>query len=232
MDQVLITGPGRGGGNITTEIVRASGYYNFTEQVEDRNFFNHDKLPDRYGTKLATENKGFTHTNVVNVMHWNHGLKVLFAFRHPTANCMSKIVRGQPSSLGGDGEDQLAPDATVIGAIEAVNYAYDLFVDLVRAYPKRVEYVKLEDYLIFPPQVVNKVVRFLGIPKNDEMVKAHTKVRNKYISKRYRGRLEVFESMVHINWKTAYGGFFADKPMVMEEITRLTKHVRSGLGYN
>lgn len=209
--KVLISGAGRSGTNWLTEIIRASGAYRFTDVIEDRNFFNYDYLPNGYGTKLATENKGFTLENIRKVMSINSSLKILFAIRHPVDLCMAKIYRGQPSSQGGDGEDRLAPDATVKGAISAVKYSESILEELIKTYSNRVLAINLEDLIENTEVEIDKICKFLGIEKKEEMLTAYTKNRNTNHQKRYGDQVDKSQGNLRDNWQTVYNGFFADK---------------------
>lgn len=183
--QVLITGCGRSGTNWLTEIVRASGQYKFTDQIEDRGLFGKNKLPYRYGTKLATENKGFTSNALIKLMKENPKLQVLFSVRHPIDNAVAKIKRGQPSSKGGDGSDQLAPDATVDGATKAIKHMQKIYDDVSAEFGDRINFVRLEDMINDPYQATKDVAEFLQIPINAQMLTGNRNNRNEHHKQRY-----------------------------------------------
>jgi len=112
--QVIITGCGRSGTNLLLEMVRASEKYKFTPTVEDREFFNHEKLPTEYGSKIAVEWDSMTIESMLEIMEINHRLKILFSFRHPYDIILSKVYRGRPRFQGGDNDsEQTAKDGHI-----------------------------------------------------------------------------------------------------------------------
>ena len=149
--RVLVTGCGRGGTNLGIEVVRCLKIPT-TRNVEDRSFFQR-VLPASYATKLATENKGFTKESIKEKLKEYSDLKIVFMLRHPFDNVMSKIVRGQPRSLGGDNlTEQVMPDGTVDGASKALEYMYEIYNSLVTddIYKNRVLTVKMEELISEP----------------------------------------------------------------------------------
>lgn len=229
--KVLISGAGRSGTNWLTEIVRASDEFKFTEAVEDRNLFNYESLPGQYGTKLATENKGFNWKNMDKMMDKNKTLKVLFSVRHPVDLCMAKIKRGQPSSQGGDGSNKLAPDATVNGSIKAAKKMYKLSKKLKEKYPDRVMFVKLEDLIENTENEVKKIARFLGTGINDKMLNAQAFNRNTHHQKRYGGEIDKSQRNLFKRWNSVYNEFFKDKKDDLTKICNETKHIVEWMNY-
>ena len=210
--KILITGPGRGGTNWLTEIVRASSVFEFAKIVEDREFFNKNILPNLYGTKLATENKGFTWKALDKIMELNLDLFVMFSVRHPISNCMSKIVRGRPASQGGDSVVELiAPDATIQGATTAVLDMFSIYVEAKNKYPNRVLVIRMEDLITNLRIEIDTICKFLNINFTHSMLEAHTFIRNNYQKNRYGNQIRKEQSNIHKRWRTAYNGYFADK---------------------
>lgn len=231
--RVIITGPGRGGTNWVTEIVRASEKFKFTKAVEDRTLFEKKRpLPDKYGTKLATENVGFNEENIDKLMRFWDDMRLIFVFRHPIANCMAKIYRGQPSSRGGDGADKFAGDATAPTAIKAVKHAYDMYVFTKKRYPDRVTFIKLEDLILNNKSTVDYICQFLSIPPINAMYSAYKNNRNTYQKERYGDDIDKSQAFLHENWDSAYDGFFKGKIKQYENISRNVEHIGIALGYN
>lgn len=231
--RVLITGSGRTGTNWLTEIVRASEQFDFTKSIEDRQFFQHQSLPERYGTKLATENAGFDWYNINRMMEKYDDLKIIFSIRHPVSTCMSKIVRGQPSSRGGDASNSLAPDATVEGSIKAVCHTFDLFVKLKRKFPNRVIRIKLEDLIHgkHRDHQIKRICKFLKIEFKEEMLRAYQNTRNRYHKNRYGKKIDNSQKDIYKNWPVVYNGFFKNKRRDIDRIQESTKHIGEKFGY-
>lgn len=227
---VLITGPGRGGTNWTTELVRASGCFDFIGSPEDRKLLKREeKLPERYGTKLSTE--WFDWEGIDKLVEDNEGLKIIFSIRHPVSLCMAKIVRGQPSHQGGDGSHLLAPDGTVDGSIESVIHAYSVYINLKDKYKDRVMFVRLEDMIRDIDSIIKEVCLFLGIEPNASMNNAHKNNRNKHHQKRYGTSVDKSQAEIHKNWKTAYGRFFADRENDIKYIEETLRDISLYFGY-
>lgn len=229
--KVLITGPGRGGTNWTTEIVRCSPMFKFSSAVEDRSFFTRKRFDGNYATKLAIENAGFTWKNIDRVMTTHEDLMIIFSIRHPLANAMAKIVRGQPSSKGGDASNKLAPDATVEGAVASLVRASEIYSKLVAKYPSRVLLVKLEDLIENLDVEIDRLCGFLDIEFNDVMLNAHTLNRNKYQKKRYGDKIDKSQATIHTNWQTAYDGFFKNKENQIKVLKKKLGKVMMGFSY-
>ena len=99
--RVLISGTGRGGTNLLTELVRKITTLTFTKDVEDRKFFLKPTIRGNYGTKLTMDHPTFTIARARQALTTYPDLRILFSVRHPLDNCLSKIVRGQKASEGG-----------------------------------------------------------------------------------------------------------------------------------
>ena len=231
--RVVITGPGRGGTNWVTEVVRASGVFNFTKQVEDRKLFlRNDTLPDNYGTKLSTENEGVNVKNLSTLMNLYDDLYIIFTFRNPVANCMAKIYRGRPSSVGGDGSNIVSADGTVDTAIKAVSYSYKVYTKMKSLYLSRVHIVKLEDLILHNKEAVDGICNFLSISSNNDMYNAHKNNRNVYQKKRYGDKVDTTQVYLHKNWETAYDGFFKNRNKQIVKLNKSLISISNGLGYD
>jgi len=236
MDQykrVIVTGGGRGGTNWITEILRISNYYKFTTNVEDRQILGHDNLYAGYATKLATENKMMTFENINMLLKRYDDLKLVFSVRHPIDHCISKIYRGRPSSQGGDGSDQYAPDSTIAGSIAAVNYVYTLYKQLKNVYPNRIIFVKLENLININNRriQINKLCEFLHIEFNNNMLLAHKNNRNKYQKKRYGDTIDITQLNLRDQIDTIYNGFFKDKKDMISIISNSVTLPMKGFEY-
>lgn len=229
--KLLVTGPGRGGTNWLIEIIRSSNVFNVTKVVEDRKFFNHKKLPNNYATKLTTENEGFSWDNLNKQLQCFPDLKILFIFRHPVANCMAKIYRGQPKSKGGDGTNNLAGDATVKASVKAVKKAFKIYTKTYNRYLDRVLLVRLEDLIKDLESEINRICKFLNIEKNPTMMSAHKNNRNTYQRKRYKNKIDTKQTTIHKEWHTSYGGFFRDRKKQIDRLYTDLRDIIEYLGY-
>lgn len=229
--KILVTGAGRGGTNLVTELIRASNLVKFTEEVEDRNFFKHKKLPDNYGTKLATENKGFTIESIDKVLKNNPDLYVVFSLRHPIDNCLSKIVRGQPKSRGGDSNvEEIAPDATIKGSIKAIKHMFIIYDFLNQSYNNRLITVKMEDLFNNLDDIINRLVEKFNINDTNDMRNFYQKNRNKYQKKRYGNRLKE-QINLYKDLDKNFNGYFKNNNTIVNEIRNELNLIHSILGY-
>lgn len=230
MGKVLITGPGRSCSNWVCEIARMSGAFEFWQMemsdgyivVEDRELLKRGKLEETYGAKLCTENFKWEELNTF--LHKYQDVQILFATRHPVDLAMAKVVRGQPSSQGGDGSDQTAPDATVEGAVAAINHANGIFNKLQKAYGDRLMQIKLEDLLSITVMETIAIGSFLGVATNEEMISAYAFNRNKHHNKRYQGSKDMGQLGTRHRWDDVYGGYFKDRELDI-------KHLQKELAY-
>jgi len=215
---ILITGAGRGGTNLLTEIVRASGNFSFTRKVEDRDFFKYDVLPYSYCTKLATENPSFDLLDNINIFDKYPELYVIFSIRHPVSTCMSKIVRG-------------SSDGTVDSSIKAVHRMFSIYNKLVSFDKDRVFHIKMEDIIENISLEVDKLCLFLGIKKNKSMLTPQKFNRNKFHKKRYGDKLDKSQIYIYRDWKTSYNGFFVDRERDIDNIKKGVSEVIEFFGY-
>ena len=206
--RVLVTGAGRGGTNLLLEAIRGLGIP-ATAEVEDRNFFSRN-LPSCYLTKLATDNTSFTFENLLDKMETYLDLKVIFVTRHPFDNILSKVRRGQPSSLGGDQRgEQVMPDGTFEGALKAVSFMYDILSKIKNTkYKDRVFTVKMEDLILEPRGTVDRLGSFLGLQPSDESYEFYKHNRNRYQQARYSNELNTEQTNLYQNLYKNFDSFF------------------------
>ena len=216
--RILVTGAGRGGTNLATELIRNADIVNFTSNVEDRNFFNYPILPENYGTKLATENSGFSKKNIKGVLDKNSDLMIVFVIRNPIDNCLSKIVRGQPKSKGGDSNiDEVASDGTLETSIKAVKHCYNIFMFLYENYRDKLIYFTMEELLTKTDDVVNLVSESLDIENKDQMYDFYKTNKNRYQNKRY-GKKKVLNVDLYKDLENNFNGFFKNKEGYVKKI--------------
>ena len=231
--RILVTGPGHGGTNWATEIVRASGLFNFTEAVEDRHLFKRDVLPEGYATKLATENLGLYWENLKALMEKYPDLGVVFITRHPVDNCLSKIVRGLPT--GGDGQVNViwdySWDSTIKGSVKSMEHAYTLLTHLQKEYPHRVIRIKMENLILDQKEEVRRLCEFLAVPMNDAMLEAYKNTRNRYHRSRYGATLDTSQVEMYKRWDSIYDGFFKNKKPIIDFLSSELKDIVYALGY-
>lgn len=231
--RVLITGSGHSGGNWATEIINLSGAFQFTEAVEDRDLFWREFLPERYGTKLATDNIGMYPENLERLLSRYTDLRVVFTLRHPIDTCLSKIFRSTPARENEPVGDMLdySWDGTVNGSIKSMEQMYTVYSFLKRRYSDRTLFVKLEDLLTDRQKEIERICRFLGIQRNPQMDEAYRFSRNRHHQKRYKGKLDKSQLYIHMQWDKAYNGFFKDKCGVIDRLARGLGSLSSSLGY-
>lgn len=223
--RILITGAGRGGTSLVRELVRGLGIVGFYRGgEEDRNFFKYSRLPKNYGTKLTIENEGFTLENLIKAMKRYTDLRIVFSLRHPVDNCMSKIVRGQRRSDGGDSKvERLAPDATVEGAIITVKRMRHIHKEIVKQFSHRIHTVMMEDLILNPEREVNKIAMFLGVKITKRALEFYKHNTNRYQKKRYGTQLDASQIGLYERWDIAFNGFFKNREKDIKKIKRSFK---------
>ena len=220
--RILVSGTGRSGTNLVTEVVRGLGIVEFTKEIEDKRLFKYKTLPECYGTKLSCDKPEFSLENITELMRIHSDFNVVFSFRHPVDICMSKIVRG----YGGE-----SPDRTVEGSIFAVRHFYSLFTAMSEAFPARILGVKMESLLLDPLKEVEAVAKFFNVKITLQALRFWEFNRNEHHKRRYKGRINLTQIDVYKRWKTAYNGFFNRRE---EDIITLRKALGSivcRLGY-
>jgi len=233
--RILVTGTSRGGTTITKEVVKGLNivdwYPKKPGREEGRNFFKYEILPQNYGTKLPTPNPispdqshlygkehrygneySFTIENLIKRMREYKDLHLIFSFRHPVDTCMSKIVRGQKHSDGGDKSwEEVSPDGTPEGAILAVKLLDKIYKEIDWLYSKRILAVWFDNLLLNPEAEVGIIARFLGVTATKKALEFYKYNSNRYQFKRYGANLDKSQVGIHKRWETAYDGFFKDR---------------------
>jgi len=212
--RVLISGTGRGGTNLLTELSRKITTISFTDEVEDRNLFLHANLPADYGTKLTVDHPTFTLQRALTHLEKYEDLHILFAVRHPIDNCLSKILRGRPASQGGDKvTENISADATLPASIQAIRDLYEYIEVLQTEYPQRVCVVRMEDVIQETQKIVDELGEFLNIePLPFEGFQSTN--RNQYQKSRYGDAL-IPQTSLYKDLKNNFGGFYHDVPHVV-----------------
>ena len=221
--RILVTGAGRGGSSLTREVVKGLNIVKWYPVIgeEDRSFLNYVDLPENYGTKLTTEE--FYRGNITYTMKKYEDLHLIFSFRNPIDQCMSKIVRGQPRSKGGDGSNELAPDATVWGAIKAVRLALNLGREMHLKFPKRVYFVNMENLILCPLSTALRIASFLGANLTEMALDFYKHNTNAYQKNRYGDVLDKSQIDIHKRWDTAYNGYFRKRKKDIDTIREAFK---------
>ena len=238
MSRLLITGPGHSGGNWVNEICRETGMYNFTKVIEDRNIMYHKELPEGYATKITTDFPGINWMYFFSLMDNYDDLKIIFTFRHPLDNCLSKIVRGMPME-GNEPFSNLIEfsyEATLYGSVKSIEYAL-LTIHTLNATssPKitsRIRFVRLEDLIRDEERQVKSICNFIGIEYNDELLGGYARTNNKWQVKRYNRELDSSQIDMYKRWDTIYDGFYKDKKEHVEMMAYLLIPCINGLGYS
>lgn len=227
--RALIIGGGRGGTNWTSEILRASGHFRFLNIKPEDDLFARNELCERYAAKIPTEWPETTIRNLKSYMDRYSDLRIVFSLRHPYSQCLSKIYRGQKAKDGGDNKG-LAPDASVDGAIYAIEYLFLLYKTLKRWYPSRIIEVKMENLILDIKKEIKRICVFFKIPLNKNMISAHKNVVNSYQQARYGGKIDKSQIDTHKDLDKNYNKFFKDRKK-FKIVSKELRHVVFGLGY-
>ena len=231
--RLLVTGPGHSGTNWATEIIRATGKYRFTEQVEDREFFEHQALPDGYATKLATDNLGLYWENLRSRMEAYPDMLVVFTMRHPLDNAISKMMRALPVK----GNEpyrfiwEYAWDGTLNGSVKSLEFAFQIYENLKREYGDRVLAVRLEDLILHTEETTRKICEFVRAPFREAYIEAYQNTKNKWQKIRYKKGKDGSQIDMYKRWRTIHDGFFKDRKSVIEFLASRLKSVIEGMGY-
>ncbi len=228
--RVIVVGADHSGTNWALEIVRFSGTYEFTEAVQDPQFFEYERLPENYGTKIPTEHKDFTLRHMKKIMHRNDKMKVIFTTRHPIDLALSKMYRGQPSELGGD-TPGYSPDANPLGALHAIESMYLMWKHMNLRWPNRMLTVRLEDLILDPEKPVGEICAFLDIAPVPEMNVAYRFIRVEQKHTRYRYRIHRDQVGLHKRWDSIYDGYFKQKESAIVMLKKELAYVVEGMGY-
>lgn len=228
--RILISGTSRSGTCLLTEVVRGLDIVNFSKRVEDRKFFEYEKLPENYGTKLTTNYH--TLEDLKRVMNKYQDLYLVFTLRHPIDVVLSKIRREQRKSDGGDRERE---DITSIGTVETAIFSikdfYKKYKFIINHYPGRSHSVKLENLLLLPEITINKVSDFFQVKSTEKAFKFYEYDRNKYHHKRYKRQIDLSQIKLHERWDTIYEGFFKDRRDDVEYAKKELYFIIKGFGY-
>ena len=234
MSRLLITGPGHSGGNWVTEICRATGNYNFTQVLEDRNILYREKLPEGYATKITTDFPGINWLSFYGLLEKYDDLKIIFTFRHPLDNCLSKIARGMPIE-GNEPFSSLIDfsyEATSYGSIKSVECAYVTYSTLrVSRFSDRIIGVKLEDLIKNEEIVIRELCEFIEVDYKDEYCNGYARTNNRWQIKRYDRKLDTSQIDMYKRWDSIYDGFYKDKKEVVNLLAYLCKFSIEALGY-
>jgi len=219
--RIFVTGPSRCGTTLVREVVIGLKIAQFhcsgANKEEDRSFFLYKELPENYMTKLPVPHSsnitsGYTLENFIKYMKRYKDLHAIFSFRHPVDACMSKIVRGQKASRGGDREfEKRSPDSYVPTAISAVKFATSIYKEFKKIFPGRLLAVKMEHLILSPDAEVKRIADFLGAEVTKESLLFYKYNSNVYQYMRYGSKLDTSQIDVYERWQTAYGGFFKNR---------------------
>ena len=243
--KILITGIGNSGTNLFTEVVRASGMFNFTEFVEDRMSWCGQAsglvplLTKNYGAKMACQKPYFTIKDFDRNMEKFPNLYVLVSIRHPLDTSLSNIYRELPLVMGGDSKENKPEDVCTDNARidDLINlwkteraptlfYVLDKYADT-----GRVTSVKLENLITSPELVARNIARWLGIPYNNEMSNPWNKVRHEGQQNRYCGVLDKTQVYKYKRWKETYDGYYSDKKELVIRLAKGLAPISTFFGY-
>ena len=228
--RIFVTGASRSGTTLVREVVIGLEIAQFhcsgVNKEEDRSFFLYRKLPENYMTKLPAPyhpnpTSGYTLENFIKYVKRYEDLHAIFSFRHPVDICMSKIVRGQKASGGGDREfEKRSPDSYVLAAISAVKWATSMYKELKKLFPERLLAVRMENLILHPEMEVKRIADFLGAEVTERSLLFYKYNSNVYQHVRYGSKLDTSQVGIHKRWQTAYGGFFKNKEKEIKSFTK------------
>lgn len=222
---ILVTGAGRGGTNLLAALFREINIVEFSDLGEDRELFKKD-LPRNYGCKLAVDNQGFE--NINDYMLNYPFLYVFFSLRHPIDNALSKIVRGQSKSDGGDTTmEEVAPDGVPDGAVKSVRTSFEFYEKLKAEYPDRVFGIRMEDLITNLDFVTLQILQKLGEPDfkyNAAEIDLMRSSKNKWHKQRYNDQIDTNQINLFSDLKTAFDGYFKDSEELVGFFNEELKH--------
>jgi len=204
---IFITGSGRSGTTIHLELLRTyCPDVTVHKDVEDRQLFKRDPttLPLTYAVKLTTN--WYDLADIKTFMEANPNMKVIYTQRDPRDIVISKMYRGLPRDLGGDGSNQLSADATPQGAISDMQHAWDVYTFLRETHPTRLLVVKLEDTILNTAAQIERIARFLNlkyVPFTGEVPMRDNYKRARYGTKIDKSQVGLWRRIDHI-----YNGYF------------------------
>lgn len=213
--KVVISGFGRSGSNLVTEMVRGTRKFLFTHHIrrkdneelrhtwiEDRTIFTNTfvQIP-RYGTKCVTNTPHFSWENIKRLMD-SYNMYIVFCVRHPVSAWLAGIVRGLPWEDGGDAwwytagateceviktynEMGFNDDDVVRNAVENYKFGADIFVRLLDRYPDRVLTMPLESVIEDVEREASHICTFLDVPMTPYVATPWEYVRHNPIRHRY-----------------------------------------------
>lgn len=246
--KVLVSGIGHSGTNVFTELVRASGafdFINFGSNVEDRMSWCLPNsgallvLTENYGSKMACEAPYFNIVEFLANMERFPNLHVLLCLRHPVDTVLSGIYRSLPESMGGDSleikeEDVRIDKKYIDNAVQMWQRVHlPMMLNMLYRYGDtlRVVPIKLEALIESPTNVAKNIATWLKIPYKEEMANPWNKVRHAGQVKRYEGKIDRSQIYTHQRWEELYGGFFADKGDLVCRLIDGLENICSQLDY-
>jgi hypothetical protein len=218
--KVLVTGVGHSGTNLFSDVIRASGYYNFYKGQEDRVFTLGltPLLMLNYGAKLACDSSSFIPEGFATVMDKFPGTQVIVTIRHPFDIALSTCYRELPASMGGDAAEEVEVGPFTMA--HATHYLkrwnernFTMLADIINTYgPQgRAMMYSMESLLEEPEVVAKDIARFLEIEYVPEMAEPWKLNRHPRQKQRYKGELDMGQINLYQRWNTIYDGFYSDK---------------------
>mgnify|MGYP003638434483 FL=1 len=202
---VVVIGCGRSGTNVTLEILRGSPQLIASLEPENKNLCDGSIYDSYYLTKCDTWY--FKPDQLESTMNKNPNMKIIWTMRDPRDMVLSKIVHGQPKSLGGDGSDRVADDATPEGCKADIFHMYECYKHITSLFPTRVLVVKMEDVLSDIEKETQRICDFVGLEYVESMCDFPSRMRNPDKKKRY-STIDKSQISIWKNWDTAYSSFF------------------------
>jgi hypothetical protein len=221
--QVIVLSAGKSGTNLLLECMTGHDYFISTSPLEDKWLFWRDdkelmgkgglQYPNRFLTKsdityiLAEE---YFH----NFMDNNKHATILWSVRHPYDWVLSKMYGGRIR----EGKKTPAFDATVDGCKHDMFSMYKWLSLAEKHYSLRVLRVRMEDIILNIELECKRICKFLCIRYQKEMSTPWVRMRAEGYKKLYGNKLDASRVNVYKDLDTAYGGYFADKIEMVEDL--------------
>ena len=248
--RLIVTGCGSGGTNLGIEFVRSLGHFNFFGNPEDQNFLSKlkdGKLPENAVTKLATESSSIHKTTLIDALDNFEDIKILFMFRNPVDNCLSKImdpwrdtkliplncVNVESVELENFASiekliddtahyDESIKDHFAAGAIQAVKNMYQIYFLCKSQHPDRVYEIKMEDMILDRQKVRKDFSQWIGREYDGKDPEFWAESKKPSHNTRYKGKL-ARNINLYKDLETSYNGCFKDHQTLVDKIVECFK---------
>lgn len=248
--KLLVTGCGSGGTNLAIEFVRSLDYFEVSGSPEDTGFLcdlRAGKLHKNAATKLATESNPINRTAIVEALEDFEDLRVLFMFRNPVDNCLSKIMdpwrntKSIPLDCiniesvelenfasieklidGTAHYSKSIKDHLAAGAIQAVKNMYQIYFLCKSQHSDRVYEIKMEDMILDRKKIRKEFSEWIGIDYDGKDPDFWNKSQKPSHITRYKGELAKNIDL-YKDLETNYNGCFKEHQDLVDKIVECFK---------